>query len=236
MFKKHAILGRGMTFFLAHAAKHGNKYARDTLLAHNQAFLASMVKRFGYSCKSFDLEDLMQEANIGFMRAIELYDLDSGNTILTYAYCWVKQHIRRFIDNNRTTVRIPVNQLDIIKKYNRIRLSDEEIMEISKELNVNYKMLRKAFNLKELSLDEVELYEYHSEECHDFNKFDYEFVLNLLNERERRMLEMKLNCFTLDEISKMEVKKITRERVRQIIDKAIEKLKVKLEYEKRISK
>lgn len=97
--------------------KEKNK-ARDELLKTNQLLIVSIAKK--YKIRGIDLDDLIQEGNMGLMKAIDKYDISTNYALSTYATHWIRVYIGRYIQQHGSAIRIPVNMLDKIYKFRRI--------------------------------------------------------------------------------------------------------------------
>lgn len=93
---------------LARLAKAGNTEAADTLVRHNLRFVIMLAKKYSTSTVLF--EDLVQEGNLGLMRAVTRFDPDRGVKLVSYAAYWIEQAIRNAIINQQRTVRLPANR------------------------------------------------------------------------------------------------------------------------------
>jgi len=100
------ILTREEEILLAKKTKAGNKKAREKLIIHNLLFVASIAKEYLHRGLSF--RDLIQEGNIGLMRAIKKFEWQRGNKLSTYAKWWIKQGIKRALANQTKDIRLPV--------------------------------------------------------------------------------------------------------------------------------
>jgi RNA polymerase primary sigma factor len=103
---------------LAMRAKKGDKRARDELIKSNLRLVISIAKR--YTGRGLSFLDLIQEGNIGLMKAVEKFDWKKGYKFSTYAYWWIRQAITRAIADQGRTVRIPVHLVETINKMNRV--------------------------------------------------------------------------------------------------------------------
>lgn len=92
--------------------------ARDLLLAANQRLVVSIAKK--HKISGVSLDDLIQEGNIGLMKAIDKYDISTNYALSTYATHWIRQAIGRYIQEQGSAIRIPVNMLEKIYKFRRI--------------------------------------------------------------------------------------------------------------------
>ena len=102
---------------LAVRIKNGDEKAREKLIEHNLRLAASMAKR--YRDKGLAYEDLIEEANIGLMKAIEKFDYTKGYKFSTYASWWIKQSITRALADQSRNIRIPVHAHETLMKMRR---------------------------------------------------------------------------------------------------------------------
>lgn len=146
-------------------AQAGDDEARNVLVESNLRLVISVAKRYR-NVSGITFEDLIQEGNLGLFRAIEKFDMSSGNRFSTYATWWIRQNVTRYISNHGRTVRIPIKMSETLSKANRIKdklsydlgrdPSDEEVAE---ELGITidrYKDVIEA-SLPKMSIDQPAL-------------------------------------------------------------------------------
>lgn len=234
---------------LAGRIKDGDEEAFRRLVEANLRFVVSVAKQ--YQNRGLDLTDLINEGNLGLMKAARKFDPTRGFKFISYAVWWIRQQILQALSDQGRLIRLPLNQVGVLNKIGRARMeflqenerepSDEELSEL---LDITPEKLGESMmsEAKSLSLD-FPLGEDQSESLidilpnHDAPSADKELeneslrddintVMGVLNDRERRVLTLSfgLGCpaMTLEEIG--ENLDLTRERVRQLKMKAIRKL------------
>ena len=110
---------------LARAIALGDVRARDRMVRANLRLVVNIAR--GYTGKGLGLQDLIEEGNLGLLRAVEGFDPDMGTRFSTYASYWIKQSIKRALINSAKTIRIPAYMVELLSKWRRasIRLTDE---------------------------------------------------------------------------------------------------------------
>ena len=238
---------------LAKRIEVGDTYAREQLAQANLRLVVNIAKKFNSTSLSF--LDLIQEGNIGLMKAVDKFDYRKGFKFSTYATWWIRQAISRAINDKSRTIRIPVHQCERINKVRRVRRDLSQSLgrevtreDIAQELGMPDDQVAKIISY---SLDTVSLETPVGEE-QDSQLSDYirdeaspepeavvvagsmrESVLELmecLTEREETILRLRFGIDdgkerTLDEVGG--VYGLTRERIRQIEAKALRKLLVR---------
>lgn len=148
---KHKLLSRQEEIVLAKRIEQGDDYAREKMITANLRLAISIAKKYYKSGCS--MEDLIQESNIGLMKAVEKFDWRKGYKFSTYACWWIRQAVTRHISTNKSTVRIPSHAVSISKNIQEMVAEYEEefgheptIEEICASLNVSEKMAQASLN------------------------------------------------------------------------------------------
>jgi RNA polymerase primary sigma factor len=155
---------------LAYKAVNGDKSASDELVKRNLRFVISIAK--SYATDKISLEDLVNEGNIGLVKAVETFDPDKGYKFISFAVWWVRKIIMEYVSKYGKTVRIPANRINDLSKLNKYisaveqknchRVDIEEvILEFPKEMSTNDFVLLDSLN--SFSVDSIDR-EIHSDE------------------------------------------------------------------------
>ena len=105
--RNHEILTREQEVELAKKIEAGDRNARDKMISANMRLAASIAKK--YANKGVDFEDLMQESTIGLMKAIDRFDWRKGFKFSTYAYWWILQTVKSYVESNKGPISLPAN-------------------------------------------------------------------------------------------------------------------------------
>lgn len=237
---------------LANRYQAGDTRAKEKLVSSNLR-LVVMAARHYSSHTSLSFEDLVQEGNIGLMRAVDSFDPSQGWRFSTYAMYWIKQYISRTILNNSRTIRIPVHMLELKSKYSKARQELEIKLkrepsetEIASFLKVDVKKVKEVVNLikEPVSLNTTlndeddgtleDLIADPNEENPDLHIDNVlrakaiNAVLDTLDAREKNVIIARfglngVKAKTLEEVGAEY--KLTKERIRQIENTALHKLR-----------
>ena len=248
---KVTVLDHKTELNLARKVQKGDKRAKQELIRHNLRLVVSIAKK--YLNRGMSFLDLIQEGNMGLMKAVEKFDPERGYKLSTYATWWIRQAITRSLSDKSRTIRIPVHMVELLSKLKKVikRLSEklghhptEE--DVAREVDMDVNKVKEVFQIMETpvslnspvnSEEEGDLEDFISDnenfspECFangtllgiNINK-----ALKCLTLKEAAVIRLRfgLDCGqqrTLEEVGK--ILGVTRERVRQLEFRALKKLR-----------
>ena len=237
---------------LAQKIKMGDQIALDRLVRANLRFVVSVAKQ--YQNQGLSLADLINEGNVGLIKAAQRFDETKGFKFISYAVWWIRQAILQAVAEQSRMVRLPLNQVGFLSRVKKTASYLEQlyqrkptIKEIADELDMPEDKIETIMKIssKEVSMDAPvstdddltfidtlvpeDNYEADREIVSETESEEIRRSLSVLNDRERQVLTLyfgldsKNHSYTLEEIGYM--MDMTRERVRQVKDKALKKLR-----------
>jgi RNA polymerase primary sigma factor len=240
---------------LARRVRRGDKRAREQMITANLRLVVKIAR--DYQGLGLPFLDLINEGNIGLMKGVERFDPERGAKLSTYASLWIKQAIRRALSNTSKTIRLPVHVVDKMAHVRKAEAKLHEALdreptdeEIADDLGLNVRRIRQYRDASRapvsldspISTEDSTAISDHVADTSAAAPFDallknndnelVQEVLATLDKRESRILAMRFGLDdgrpkTLEEVG--ERLGVTRERIRQIQEEALAKMRVKIE-------
>lgn len=238
---------------LAIKAKNGDKKAREKLINSNLRFVVSVAKK--YAGQGLPLEDLINEGNIGLITALDKFEPDKGYHFISYAVWWIRQSILKALSEKSRTVRLPLNranELMAIQKARTALMHDNSTMEpsladLSRETGLDETLIK---DLLAISHEMISFDSPRSDDSDNSStlgdtledpdkgpedqivdkslKEEMDGLLMTLTEKERNIIKLRYGFDGQERLSLKEIGEmygLTKERIRQIEKKALDKLR-----------
>ena len=253
------LLSEEDEYKIAIAAANGDENARQTMITSNLRLVVKVAKTYIGRSTNLSFLDLIQEGNMGLMRATEKFDAEKGFRFSTYATYWIKQAISKAIIDQSRAVRLPAHIINELNKFNKaIRDLSQQYgrtpsdKELAEYLNVSVKKISEYYTISkepcslDVTIDEDEdtamidlIADENATKFMDIDDLSIRdtiySVLNTLSERERKIIELRFGFadgrqHTLEEVGKEF--NLTKERIRQLEASALKKLRNPVRSEK----
>ena len=253
------LLSEEDEYKIAIAAANGDENARQTMITSNLRLVVKIAKTYIGRSSNLSFLDLIQEGNMGLMRATEKFDAEKGFRFSTYATYWIKQAISKAIIDQSRAVRLPAHIINELNKFNKaIRDLSQQYgrtpsdKELAEYLNVSVKKISEYYTISkepcslDVTIDEDEdtamidlIADENATKFMDIDDLSIRdtiySVLNTLSERERKIIELRFGFtdgrqHTLEEVGKEF--NLTKERIRQLETSALKKLRNPVRSEK----
>ena len=248
---KVALLTRAEEEKYARLAAQGNQMAKDRLVAANLRFVVNVAKK--YQNQGLALDDLISEGNIGLINAIERFDVDKGYHFISYAVWWIRQSILKAICEKSRTIRLPLNRANELVQIEKMRKemfseqgNEPEDRDLAQRLGMNETQVRDLLDIsREMISLETPVYtdrdtsvlsdfledgnhpSPETQMIHGSLKENLNVALETLSEKESKILELRFGLNDKQPLSLKEIGEkfnLTKERIRQIEKKALQKL------------
>lgn len=248
---QYDLLSREEEIKLAEAAANGDQKAKDDLVNHNLRLVVSIAKR--YMGRGLTLLDLIQEGNMGLIKAVDKYDVSKGFKFSTYATYWIKQAISRAVMDQARNIRIPVHIIELMSNIKKVERDFQQIhgrepkeTEVAAALGIEVKKVKEAYTwMKDTTSLDIMVGDDEDTTVGSFIEDEsvvpaftaieendrttaIRNILDTLNDREKMVIVRRFGidldrAETLDEIGKE--LGLSRERIRQIEAAALRKLR-----------
>ena len=248
---QYDLLSREEEIKLAEAAANGSQKAKDDLVNHNLRLVVSIAKR--YMGRGLTLLDLIQEGNMGLIKAVDKYDVSKGFKFSTYATYWIKQAISRAVMDQARNIRIPVHIIELMSNIKKVERDFQQAygrepkeVEVAAALGIEVKKVKEAYTwMKDTTSLDIMVGDDEDTTVGSFIEDEsvvpafaaieendrttaIRNILDTLNDREKMVIVRRFGigldrAETLDEIGKE--LGLSRERIRQIEAAALRKLR-----------